>query len=85
MDLSACTDLRHALSRRRFLQIGPVGLLTAGLMQTIGQRAGAGQARKPGLPTAAGRRGTARACIVLFQVGGPYQCDTFDPKPLATE
>jgi hypothetical protein len=33
---------------------------------------------------AAGRR-SARACIILFQVGGPYQCDTFDPKPGAPE
>src|SRR5207302_3509782 len=23
--------------------------------------------------------------ILLFQVGGPYQCDTFDPKPNAPE
>ena len=22
---------------------------------------------------------------MLFQVGGPYQCDTFDPKPNAPE
>jgi hypothetical protein len=75
MDLSSCTDLRQALSRRRFLQIGPVGLLTAGLAHTLAQRAAA---------TLATRRATARACIILFQVGGPYQCDTFDPKPLAS-
>src|SRR5947208_16849224 len=30
-------------------------------------------------------RGKARACILLFQVGGPYQCETFDPKPNAPE
>jgi hypothetical protein len=29
--------------------------------------------------------GKAKACILLFQVGGPYQCDTLDPKPLASE
>src|SRR5262245_7256649 len=75
MDLSSCADLRQALSRRRFLQIGPVGLLTAGLAHTLAQRAAA---------TPAARRATARACIILFQVGGPYQCDTFDPKPLAS-
>lgn len=27
----------------------------------------------------------ARACIILFQLGGPYQCETFDPKPAAPE
>src|SRR5947208_2811960 len=30
-------------------------------------------------------RGKARACIILFQLGGPYQCETFDPKPSAPE
>jgi len=27
----------------------------------------------------------ARSCIILFQLGGPYQCETFDPKPSAPE
>jgi hypothetical protein len=79
MDLSSCAGLRQVLSRRTFLQVGPVGLFTAGLLHTLAQRARAGQA------DGAGRRGSARACIILFQVGGPYQCDTFDPKPLAPE
>src|SRR5207247_3392940 len=30
-------------------------------------------------PAASGPR--AKACIVLFQVAGPYQAETFDPKP----
>jgi hypothetical protein len=68
------------LSRRGFLQIGPAALLTAGLVHTLAHRAGAAPAAAAG-----SRRGTARACIILFQVGGPYQCDTFDPKPLAPE
>ena len=29
--------------------------------------------------------GKAKSCIILFQVGGPYQCDTFDPKPDASD
>src|SRR5262249_17735368 len=77
MDRAECPGLRHMLSRRRFLQVGPVGLLTGGLLHTLAQRAGATQA--------APARGTARACIIRFQVGGPYRCDTFDPKPLAPE
>src|SRR5262245_40769570 len=77
MDLSACRDLRRALGRRAFLQIGPTALFTAGLVHTLAQRSAAAPA------TPAVRRGTARACIILYQVGGPYQCDTFDPKPLA--
>jgi hypothetical protein len=64
--------MSHAVvTRRRFLQFGGLSLFSGGLLHTL-----AGQAR-------AARRGTAKACIVLFQVGGPYQCDTFDPKPLA--
>jgi hypothetical protein len=80
MDFSSCRDLRTALSRRGFLQIGPAALLTAGLVHTLAQRTGASPP-----PAAPVRRGTARSCIILFQVGGPYQCDTFDPKPLASE
>lgn len=34
---------------------------------------------------ASSRSNKAKACIILFQVGGPYQCDTLDPKPLASE
>jgi hypothetical protein len=51
-------------------------LFGAGLLSVLASRGGA---------AGRGRRGTARACIVLFQVGGPYQCDTFDPKPGAPE
>src|SRR6516164_10526076 len=80
MDRSSCGDLRQALSRRGFLQVGPAALLTAGLVHALARRSGAAPPA-----TAAPRRGTARACIILFQVGGPYQCDTFDPKPLAPE
>src|SRR5690349_14054540 len=79
----ACPDLLRAarLSRRGLLRVGGVGLLSAGLLHVLEDRARASE--RP-LPTAARRR-TARACIILFQVGGPYQCDTFDPKPLASE
>jgi Protein of unknown function (DUF1501) len=77
---SSCSGLRQVLSRRGFLQIGPVGLLTAGLLHTLDQRA-----RATLESAGVSRGGTAQACIILFQVGGPYQCDSFDPKPLAPE
>jgi hypothetical protein len=76
VDSSSCSELRHRLSRRGFLQLGPASLFSAGLLDTLAGRAGA-QGSSP--------RGTARGCIILFQVGGPYQCDTFDPKPLAPD
>ncbi len=67
-------------TRRRLFQIGPASLLSPWLCHLLAARAEA-------KPAAARpfRRGAARACIILFQVGGPYQCDTFDPKPLAPE
>jgi uncharacterized protein (DUF1501 family) len=62
-------------SRRQLLQCGGVSLLSGGLLNVLAAR---GQSQ-PASP----RR--ARACILLFQVGGPYQADTFDPKPDAPE
>lgn len=59
-----------AWSRRRFFQAAGVSLC-GGLLPDL--------AAEPMVK----RR--ARACIILFQVGGPYQCDTFDPKPNAPE
>jgi hypothetical protein len=64
-----------ALSRRRFLQFGGVQLLSPGLLQVLAGRAAA---QAPG-------RARAKACILLFQLGGPYQGDTFDPKPHAPD
>ncbi len=64
------------LDRRAFFRSGNISLfgsLTAGL--ALSARAGV-QTHK---------QGRAKACILLFQVGGPYQCDTLDPKPRASE
>jgi hypothetical protein len=66
------------LSRRRFLQLGGVQLLSPGLLHVLAGRAAA----KEVIPL---HRPRARACILLFQIGGPYQADTFDPKPDAPE
>lgn len=60
------------LHRRELFRLGGLGLLSGGLLNLLRGRAeAAGKAPKI----------RARACIILFQVGGPYQCDTFDPKP----
>src|SRR5436190_1193028 len=63
------------LHRRRFFQFGGVSLLSAGLLHTLAAQT----ARRP-----TALRPRAKACILLFQVGGPYQAETFDPKPDAT-
>jgi hypothetical protein len=60
-------------TRRDWFRIGGVQLLSAGLMHALSRRAD-GRSAAPGF-------GKARACIILFQVGGPYQVETFDPKP----
>ena len=58
------------LHRRRLFQFGGVSLLSNGLMHVLASRAAA---QAP--------RARAKACIMLFQVGGPYQAETLDPKP----
>jgi hypothetical protein len=63
------------VTRRQLFRFGGVSLLTPGLLRLLAARAGAAPVR----------RGKAKGCIVLFQVGGPYQCETFDPKPSAPE
>ncbi len=74
----SCADLVRTtrISRRRFFRFGGVSLLSGGLLNLLSARAAG---------PAAARRPTAKACILLFQLGGPYQCDTFDPKPGAPE
>src|SRR4051812_38427062 len=61
-------------SRRDLIRFGGVSLLAGGLLDLLAARA-----------AGAGGRATAKSCIILFQVGGPYQCDTFDPKPNAPD
>src|SRR5262249_40638204 len=61
------------LTRRRFLQIGPVGVSCFCLVPMI----------RPQNVRAAAKtrlRGTAEYCIFLFLNGGPSQIDTFDFK-----
>lgn len=64
------------LHRRGLFQFGGVSLLSGGLLHTLAAQ----MASRP-----VSQRPRARACILLFQVGGPYQAETFDPKPDAPE
>jgi len=67
-------------NRRQWLQFGGVSLLSPGLLQVLAARASGSTTSRSGVA-----RPRAKACIVLFQVGGPYQADTFDPKPDAPQ
>lgn len=62
------------LSRRDVLHAGGLGLLGLSLPELIASRAA----------ETTGRTGRAKACIVLFLMGGPPQHSTWDPKPDAT-
>ena len=77
-------QLCDGLTRREWLRIGGLGMGGSGafglsLSALLAQRAGAAEGRsveKPGE-----RRGSARSCILLYQLGGPPQHETWDPKP----
>jgi len=57
-------------TRREFLQIGGISLLSSGLLTVM-----AGRSR------GAERRARIKSCLLLFQAGGVSQTDTFDMKP----
>lgn len=61
------------LSRRTMLQAGGLSALGLHLPQLL-----AGQSR-----AAHSRQGSAKACILLYMLGGPPQQETFDMKPQA--
>src|SRR5262245_38106797 len=60
-----------SLSRRNFLRFGGVSLLSPGLLHVLAARADTSN--------------KAKSCIILFQLGGVYQCESYDPKPGAPE
>src|SRR5258708_2841967 len=64
------------LHRRGCFQFRGVSLLSRGLLRVLAARA---QAQPAPPPSRIQPR--ANACILLFQVGGPYQAETFDPNP----
>jgi hypothetical protein len=66
-----CADfLRLPLDRRQLLKAGVLGATGLTLPRLLAAEG-------------AGRRATARSCILLHQFGGPSHLDTFDPKPAA--
>src|SRR4051812_24468414 len=63
------------MNRRTFLQAGVLAPLGLGLAQALAL----------GASTTTVRRGSAKACILLYMTGGPAQQETFDPKPDAPD
>jgi hypothetical protein len=70
-------DHAHALTRRRLLQVGGLGMIGLGLPQLL--RAGASAVAGPR------GRGSNRSCLFICQYGGASHIDTWDPKPDAPE
>ena len=70
------SPLCDGLNRREWLRIGGLGALGLSLPALLEAR----QTHANATGTAGGS-GKAKACIVLFLVGGPAQHETWDPKP----
>ncbi len=71
------TRLCDGWNRREWLRVGGLSALGLGLPEWLQSRALAEPVR--------GSFGRAKACIVLFLLGGPPQHETWDPKPDAPE
>ena len=80
MDDRTCPEYRGARlrTRREILRAGGLGLLGLTLGDLLRGRSAAAA-----VPRRDGSFGRAKACIVLFQWGGPAHQDTWDPKPEA--
>jgi hypothetical protein len=73
--------LCDGITRREALRVGGLGFTGLMWSDLLRARAVAGQAR-PGRKSAGGF-GKARACILIFNYGGPSHLETFDLKPNA--
>jgi Protein of unknown function (DUF1501) len=73
------------LGRRTFLQAGGLSALGLSLPQLLAVRDAAANETAARDAAAQNRPagGTAKACILLYMLGGPPQQETFDPKPQA--
>ena len=77
-------QLCDGLTRREWLRVGGLGVGGVGafglsLSALLARRAAAAEGRSAEKPGE--RRGSARSCILLYQLGGPPQHETWDPKP----
>ncbi len=67
------TRLCDGLTRREWLRVGGLGAFGLSLSALLGARAEAAS-------TSGSSFGKAKACILLFYLGGPPQHETWDPK-----
>jgi hypothetical protein len=69
--------LCDGLTRREWLHVGGLGAFGLSLSELTGGRRAVASAP----PQESASFGKAKACIVLFHLGGPSQLETWDPKP----
>ena len=67
-----CSSFCDGVSRRRFIQVGALGVFGLSLADLLRAEATAGLTTR-----------SPRSVIMIWQHGGPSQLDTFDMKPLA--
>ncbi len=72
------TKLCDGLSRREWLRLGGLSAFGLSLPQILQSQQAAASPLPSGITTSFGK---AKACIVLFLLGGPPQHETWDPKP----
>jgi hypothetical protein len=66
------------IGRRRFIEVGSLGVFGLSLSHLLRHEAGAADAAGRAV-----RHSSKRSVILIWQHGGPSQLDTFDMKPLA--
>src|SRR5262245_47455972 len=71
--------LCDGLSRREVLRVGGLGFTGLAWSHLLGQRATAASA--PAAPRSRDGFGRAKACILIFNYGGPSHLDIWDMKP----
>ena len=77
--LGRSVPLCDGITRREALRVG--GLSFTGLLWSDWLRARASSARRAGGKSPAGQFGKAKACILVFNYGGPSHLDLWDLKP----
>lgn len=75
--------LCDGLTRREWLRLGGLGTFGLGLDHLLAAQSARADAITNIAADAASSFGKAKACIVLFLLGGPPQHETWDPKPEA--
>jgi hypothetical protein len=80
IDAGQTKPLCNGVSRRRFLEVGSLGVFGLNLSSLLRS-----EARGADAAGHAQRHSSKRSVILIWQHGGPSQLDTFDMKPYAPE